>query len=236
MNDPRTARVDRRTVLGVLGTAAVAAGLGLSPANPVSAMADTSTAATEPAPADSAPQAATRYGKVRGKRGADGGSVFLGIPYARPPVGDLRLAPPVPPVAWQSVREAVAFGPAVPQTPPNTTVPSGDDWLNLNIWLPPGVTKPVPVMVWIYGGGYARGSADEPTFDGSVLAREGQVAVVTFNYRTGVEGSPTFRALSPTVVSSTRWHCCAGCATTSAVSAVTPARSPFSVSLPGRVA
>ncbi|MCS7482503.1 carboxylesterase/lipase family protein [Umezawaea endophytica] len=183
MNDSGSSQVSRRTVLGALTMIGTTTSLGLGSASATGA-GSTADARTE----SSAPEATTRHGKVRGKRTSGGGSAFLGIPYAQPPVGDLRLARPAPPIPWTGVRDAVAFGPAVPQVPPNTAVPAGDDWLTLNIWLPPGADKPVPVMVWIYGGGYASGSADEPTFDGSVLAREGRVAVVTFNYRTGVDG------------------------------------------------
>jgi para-nitrobenzyl esterase len=137
-----------------------------------------------------APEARTTAGRVRGR--AEGGLVvFRGIPFAQPPVGPARFAAPRPPAAWDGVREAFAFGSAPPQssTYGPAPAPADDDWLTVSVWTPaadPAARR--PVLVWIYGGAYKVGSADAPGYDGGRLARAGDVVVVAFNYRTGVEG------------------------------------------------
>jgi para-nitrobenzyl esterase len=117
-------------------------------------------------------------------------AVFRGIPFAQPPVGDLRFAAPTPPRPWDGVRHALAFGPPPPQANAfgmNRLV-GGEDWLTLNVWSPEfGRDAGLPVMVWIHGGAYAIGTSGLPEYDGTRLARDG-VVVVTFNYRVGVEG------------------------------------------------
>ncbi|MGW3408799.1 carboxylesterase/lipase family protein [Streptomyces sp. NPDC000888] len=140
------------------------------------------------------PEVRTVAGAVRGRR--EGGlEVFRGIPFAQPPVGEARFAAPRPVDAWDGVREAFAFGPPPPQeqmgpaAEPPAGLPGGDDWLTVNVWTPE--TDPAarrPVMVWIYGGAYKFGSADDPAYDGSRLSRDGDLIVVTLNYRVGVEG------------------------------------------------
>ena len=136
------------------------------------------------------PQANPTSGAVHGR--AEGGlAVFRGIPFAQPPVGRLRFAAPRPAAAWDGVREARAFGPGPPQSSvlAPAAAPAGDDWLTVNVWSPaadPAARR--PVMVWIYGGAYKLGSADDPGYDAARLARDGDQVVVTFNYRTGVEG------------------------------------------------
>src|SRR5436309_11568883 len=139
------------------------------------------------------PLAETRDGRVEGVREGDL-SVFRGIPFARPPVGDLRFAPPSPPAPWTGVRPAVDFGPAAPQ--PSTGVSSlagfgadetSEDCLTLNVWTP-GFDGRRPVMVWIHGGGFAFGSGSQPIYDGALLARGGDVVVVSVNYRLGAFG------------------------------------------------
>ncbi|GAA2475088.1 carboxylesterase/lipase family protein [Streptomyces longisporus] len=140
------------------------------------------------------PEADTAAGAVRGRR-EKGLAVFRGIPYAQPPVGESRFAVPRPAVRWDGVREAFAFGPPPPQEPlgpdaePVGTLPAGDDWLTVNVWTPeadPAARR--PVMVWIYGGAYKFGSADDPAYDAGRLSREGELVVVTFNHRVGMEG------------------------------------------------
>ncbi|MFD7663828.1 carboxylesterase/lipase family protein [Streptomyces sp. NPDC059788] len=148
-----------------------------------------------------APEVRTARGSVRGQW-QDGVAVFLGIPYARPPVGDLHLAAPVPALPWEGVREADAFGPPPPQSlalgygtgRPGTK--GADDWLTVNVFSPDPGAAGLAVMVWIYGGMYMIGSADGPGYDGTGLARRDTV-VVTFNHRVGAEGYGQFADAPP---------------------------------------
>ena len=126
---------------------------------------------------------ATTAGQVRGL--VDGAThAFRGIPYAQPPVGPLRFAAPVAHDAWDDVRDAVEFGPPAPQ--PGRMTPT-DEWLTLNVWTPDPDASGLPVMVWIYGGRFTTGAAEEAECDGARLAAGG-VVVVSFNYRLGAEG------------------------------------------------
>ena len=132
----------------------------------------------------------TASGKVQGleKRGVH---QFRGIPYARAE----RFRPPGPVEPWAGVRDAVAFGPIAPQNASTTEQllgarerPSSEDCLFLNVFTT-GPAEPLrPVMVWIHGGGFTGGSSDIPWYDGSALARTGDVVVVTINYRLGALG------------------------------------------------
>ncbi|MEU3619114.1 carboxylesterase family protein [Streptomyces sp. NPDC006872] len=144
------------------------------------------------------PEVRTVAGAVRGRR-ESGLEVFRGIPFAQPPVGEARFAAPQPVDGWDGVREAFAFGPPPPQEPMGPAaeppaglpagLPVGDDWLTVNVWTPesdPAARR--PVMVWIYGGAYKFGSVDDPAYDGSRLSRDGELVVVTLNYRVGIEG------------------------------------------------
>jgi para-nitrobenzyl esterase len=136
------------------------------------------------------PEVRAAAGRVRG-RTENGVAVFRGIPFAQPPVGALRLAAPVPAEPWDGVREAVAFGPPPPQSAvPGLSERSADEtggWLTVNVWSADPGAAGLPVMVWIYGGGYGFGWSGDPAYDGGVLARDG-VVVVTFNYRLAAEG------------------------------------------------
>jgi para-nitrobenzyl esterase len=137
-------------------------------------------------------QIKTAGGVVEGK--ADGPvNVFLGIPYGAPPVGDLRWKPPVPAAKWTGVRKATEFGSHCMQGKiygdMNFRDPGGsEDCLSLNVWVPakPATAK-LPVMVWIYGGGFEAGTTSEARQDGTNLAQQG-VVVVSMNYRLGVFG------------------------------------------------
>ena len=136
-------------------------------------------------------------GLLRGRRMGEGG-VFQGVPYAAPPVGPLRWRSPEPARPWHGVRDALAFGPDLPQTPnARFRAPRQDeDCLYLNIWTP--AIRPaaaLPVMVWLHGGGFTGGSGSDQRCDGARLASEGAV-VVTLNYRSGLFGFLAHPALS----------------------------------------
>lgn len=136
-------------------------------------------------------------GKLRGRRRGDGG-VFLGVPYAAPPVGPLRWRAPQPAPSWHGVRDALEFGADLPQPrDPLFRAPRQDeDCLYLNVWTPAiGAGSSLPVMVWLYGGGFTSGSGSDLRTDGARLAAEGAV-VVTLNYRCGLFGFLAHPALS----------------------------------------
>lgn len=133
--------------------------------------------------------AETRYGKVMGswERGV---SVWKGIPYAKAPVGELRFSSPQLLEPWTGIKQATAYGASSPQ-PDNSFVGDGarnEDCLFANVWSPAADDKKRPVMVWIHGGGFVVGSGSSELYDGANLARNGDVVVVTFNYRLGVLG------------------------------------------------
>lgn len=117
---------------------------------------------------------------------------FKGIPYAAPPVGELRWKPPRETPAWSGVLKVDHFGPRPMQGPIwddmifHDQGPS-ENCLTLNVWTPAKSTKPLPVMVWIYGGGFVAGGSSEARQEGEALAKKG-VVVVTLNYRLGVFG------------------------------------------------
>jgi para-nitrobenzyl esterase len=126
-------------------------------------------------------------GPISGKA-EDGGRVFLGIPYAAPPVGELRWKPPQAVSSWTQVKNVTAFSPACPQPKQQDDGKFSEDCLYLNVWTT--AKKPderLPVMVWIHGGAFNFGSASQPEYNGKNLARQG-VVVVTINYRIGPLG------------------------------------------------
>ncbi|AGB21937.1 carboxylesterase type B [Mycobacterium sp. JS623] len=125
----------------------------------------------------------TRTGEVRGKL-RDGVHAFRGIPYAQPPIGPLRFTAPLPHEPWEGVVDATEFGSAPPQPMRLTT---SDEWLTVNVWTPDPGASGLPVMVWLYGGRFTTGAADESYSDGSRLAAGG-VVVVSLNYRVAGEG------------------------------------------------
>ena len=137
-------------------------------------------------------QVKTRFGVVEGKE-AGPVRAFLGIPYAAPPVGDLRWKAPGPAGKWSGVRRTTDFGPRCMQAnvfgDMNFRDSGGsEDCLSLNVWTPSKPAKAkLPVMVWIYGGGFAAGGTSEPRQDGTVLAQQ-NVVVVSMNYRLGIFG------------------------------------------------
>ena len=143
--------------------------------------------------ASSAPRVKTHSGEVEGKVYGQI-HAFLGIPYAQPPVGDLRWKPPVPAAKWEGVHKATDFGSHCLQGKVygdmNFHDPGGsEDCLTLNVWVPTqSVSKKMPVMVWIYGGGFVSGTTSEARQDGTNLAQLGGVIVVSMNYRVGIFG------------------------------------------------
>ncbi len=154
-----------------------------------------------PLSADAAPDAPsarlevrTMAGRVEGKKGADGKvRVYLGIPYAAPPVGDLRWKEPQPVAPWEGVKKTTKFGARCMQGRIYDDMVFRDpgpseDCLYLNVWTPAkNAEAKLPVMVWIYGGGFQAGAASEPRQDGEHLAHQ-DVVVVSMNYRLGIFG------------------------------------------------
>jgi para-nitrobenzyl esterase len=131
-------------------------------------------------------------GRLRGA----GGEVasFKGIPYAAAPVRRLRWRPPEDPAVWRNIRDATQFGPQCPQPQPSGVV--NEDCLTLNVWTSARSTSErLPVMVWIHGGGFFRGSGSNTAYDGEALARRG-IVLVTLNYRLGALGFLAHPALS----------------------------------------
>jgi para-nitrobenzyl esterase len=139
-------------------------------------------------------------GAARGQ--TDGGvRVFKGLPYAEPPVGQLRWKAPRPMTPWRGTRDASKFGPACFQPTPqprsiylDEPARMSEDCLTLNIWTPKGARK-APVFVWIHGGALWTGVGSEPIYDGSKFAQRG-VVVVSINYRLGALGYLAHPALS----------------------------------------
>jgi para-nitrobenzyl esterase len=137
-------------------------------------------------------QVKTTAGVVQGTTVSDGQiRVFKSIPFAAPPVGDLRWQAPRPPTPWPGVRNATEFGPRCIQGPVFADIVFKDlseDCLTLNIWTPArGASDRLPVMVWIHGGGFQAGAGAENRHDGEAFARK-NVVLVTVNYRLGVFG------------------------------------------------
>src|SRR5450631_3449156 len=127
----------------------------------------------------------TEYGLIQGVTESDL-TVYRGIPFAAPPVGDLRWHAPQPAVKWDGVHPADKFGPDPYQGDGKGNV--GEDCLYLNVWTPAkSVADKVPVLVWIYGGGFSFGSTSTPVHNGEHLARKG-VVLVSINYRVGTLG------------------------------------------------
>jgi len=136
-------------------------------------------------------------GRARGAR-REGVSAFRGIPYAGEPSGPNRFRPPQPLQPWTGARDALAYGPSAVQLGPSMAAERSSDplaeragvseaCLVLNVWTP-DTSGRRPVMVWFHGGGFTVGSASSPLYDGSALARRGDVVVVSVNHRLGLLG------------------------------------------------
>lgn len=137
------------------------------------------------------PQVMTAGGMVEGTVEASGVHAFKGVPYAAPPVGDLRFREPQPPASWQGVKKTQAFGPRAMQLPIYADMQFrsngvSEDCLYLNVWAPASGQR-LPVLVYFYGGGFVCGDGSEYRYDGESMAKRGIVAV-TVNYRLGVFG------------------------------------------------
>ena len=137
----------------------------------------------------------TEAGRVHGSS-ENGLSVYRGIPYAAPPVGDLRFRVARPHPGWDDVLDCESFRPIAPQIPNEAleAVVGGapqdqsEDCLFLNVWTPGTEEAVRPVMVWIHGGAFTLGSGSDGLYDGAMLASRGDVVVVTINYRLGALG------------------------------------------------
>ena len=135
----------------------------------------------------------TPSGKLAGNE-IDGVRTFLGIPFAKPPVGALRYAAPEPIEPWAGERSAVAFGGSALQAAMVIPLPGmevgrqDEDCLYLNVFAPAGGAAKKPVLVWIHGGGFVIGSGSQEIYGGARLAKRGDVVVVTINYRLGALG------------------------------------------------
>jgi para-nitrobenzyl esterase len=141
----------------------------------------------------------TSYGTLRGAE-SDGLSVFRGIPFAAPPTGELRFRPSQRAASWEGARDATSFAPAAMQRHAQLQqsafggmfgpgeLPVDEDCLYLNVWTPGVDGARRPAMVFIHGGGFRTGTGASPMYDGSALARRGDIVVVTINYRLGAFG------------------------------------------------
>lgn len=174
--------IERRTLLALAGTTAIATLTG---------------AANAQTSSSGAPVATTRYGKVRGAT-SDGIHVFKGVRYGASTAGANRFRPPKPPAPWTETRDALDFAPMSPQA----IITLGglfsswtfdkefsEDCLAVNVWTPAlrdGVKR--PVMVWFHGGGYSSLSGSRNVFDGTRLCKKGDVVVVTLNHRLNAFG------------------------------------------------
>jgi para-nitrobenzyl esterase len=145
----------------------------------------------------------TPSGRIEGDH-ERGVRVFRGIPYARPPTEGLRWRPPERIKPWSGVRRGVRFAPSAPQPGAETpflraivpaTSAQSEDCLYLNVWTPAADGGRRPVMVWIHGGAFVMGSSATRLYSGARLARNGDVVVVTLNYRLGALGFLNLRGL-----------------------------------------
>ncbi|MBO6566213.1 MAG: carboxylesterase/lipase family protein [Pseudomonadales bacterium] len=139
-----------------------------------------------------APVVQTQYGPVLGRE-KNGVMMFNGIPYAAPPTGDLRFKAPQAPETWDDIRDGTRFGPAAPQLPSggmtnSVPVKWDEDCLFLNICTPSADGARRPVLVWIHGGAYRSGQGAVPWYNGSSFALNGDIVVVSVNYRLGALG------------------------------------------------
>ena len=156
-------------------------------------------ASSPAAAAPAAPTVSVENGALGGTL-ADGVESWKGIPFAAPPVGALRWRAPQPAANWKGLRDASQYGHDCMQVPfPSDAAPLGtppaEDCLYANVWRPAGAHAKLPVIVWIYGGGFVNGGASPPTYAGSEMAKQG-VLFFSFNYRVGRFGTFAHPALT----------------------------------------
>jgi para-nitrobenzyl esterase len=136
------------------------------------------------------PVVKTDLGSVEGSN-LGGVDVFLGIPFAAPPTGERRLAPPAAPAAWAAPLRATIAPSACPQivsADPAGLASNNEDCLYLNVWAPVPAAQPRAVMVWVHGGGFVEGFGAAKQYDATRLAARANAVVVTVNYRVGALG------------------------------------------------
>ncbi len=158
--------------------------------------------------AETDPVVAVTGGQIKGRTTPGGGAAFKGVPFAQPPVGDLRWREPAPVKPWTGVRDAADFGPGCTQQISRAnqalTQNNQEDCLYLNVWTGEWPSKsPKPVMVWLYGGGNFAGVTSSGYMDGAAISRRG-VILVSVSYRLGIFGffvHPGLTAESPHHVS-----------------------------------
>jgi para-nitrobenzyl esterase len=152
----------------------------------------------EPGAWTGAPVVTTRYGAIQGREDADRTLVWKGVPYARPPVGELRWRAPQDPLPWAGVRDTSRFNGGCTQFSPvfAGSISGSEDCLYLNVWRPQGADTGLPVYVWIHGGGNSIGSATMvPDYYGNRIAARERLIFVSINYRLGPFGWFTHPAL-----------------------------------------
>lgn len=138
------------------------------------------------------PVVSTASGKVEGIKIKNGVLAFLGIPFAQPPKGDLRFAPPVEVAPWEGVRDATHSAPMAPQpvdaSDPEADFTQDEACLNLDIWTPGADGRKRPVLVFIHGGTFMFDASSNPVYDGANISRRGDIVFASINYRLGMLG------------------------------------------------
>lgn len=141
------------------------------------------------------PVVQTKDGLVQGFQDSYDTLVWKAIPYAAPPVGDLRWMEPVDPEHWMGVRAETDFSDICPQVGDSGDVEGSEDCLYLNVWRPDTPERKLPVFVWIHGGGNSIGTASQPGYQGAYFAERNNAVYVSINYRLGPMGWFTHPAL-----------------------------------------
>jgi para-nitrobenzyl esterase len=134
----------------------------------------------------------TSSGNISGYRTDKGINVFLGIPYAKPPVGEMRFAAPQEIEKWEGIKKTTEFSPSCPQIAdeyePASLYKQDEDCLSLNIWTPGLDGKKRPVIIYIHGGGFVNGGTADPLYNGAIIAQRGNIVFASVNYRMNAFG------------------------------------------------